>query len=455
MMRRLVKFRAFAAIAFVIILFGYPVACNGQRPDVSQLQPKTEAQFVFIVYGELKANFYNPANLDPAILFNSSLDGLAKYLKEKKVNFSPVKITAGADEATAKTVFETEFGKAENLASGIKLEPHELAFVASGWLLEVVDDSHTGFVSPKRWAESQKQISGKPMFAGIGATIKRTEDGFFYCINLFPGAPAEKAGLKRFDRIIAVDGISVPSETDDLIGLIRGEKCSEVVVTVLRNGKRMDFTVERNDIVVLISQEELITSGAQHFGYLHLYTFMRDEALGATLSLVVSGEGINKVDGYIVDLRNNSGGKLGVLEQILAIFLDGGKDCFVIQDAKHRETYTNPLGPLTDLPIVVLVNEGSASASEIFAAVMKEQGRAIVVGEKTAGAVSVSQNRLLPYGAAMQIAIAQFLTVKGTVLEKFGVRPDIRVEETAKDFAAARDAQLEKAIEVLKIQTKK
>lgn len=410
---------------------------------------------MLIVYDQLKTNFYNPAKLNPATLFNSSLDGLSKYLKEKKVDFSPGKVAAGADEATSESVFTVEFEKAEKLASGVKLEPHELAFVASGWLLEAVDDSHTLFIDPKSLAEEKKRNSGQAMFAGIGVKIRRAEDGLFYCWEVLPDTPADKIGLKRFDRIIAVDGITVPAEIDYLVGLLRGEKCSEVVVTVLRNGKRLDFAVERDDIPSLVSRKELITSGKQHFGYLHLYTFAREEAFWVILNFVANSEIADNVDGYIIDLRNNLGGKLGVLEQIFYIFLNEGRDCYVVQNAKRRDTYTNPAGPLTNLPVVVLVNEGSASASEIFAAVMKEQGRAVVVGEKTAGAVNVSQNRLLPYGAAMQIAVDQFFTSGGAVLEKFGVRPDIWVEQTTKDFADARDAQLEKAIEVLKIQTKK
>lgn len=458
----------FVAVVFLGLL-SYLLTVNVVRAvDVFQREisanqvqfkaPATEADFVLLAYGQLKANFYDSKKLDSATLFNASLAGLARYLEAVGgVSFSPRKIAPGTDEALARSEFKTEFGKAEVLAGAIvpKLESHMLAFVASSAMLNTVDDSHTGFMDPKLREYSQRRNSGKVLFAGIGTLIRFSEDGSFYLSDVYPDMPADKAGLKRFDKLLAVDGIPVPAEFEYLVSLLRGEKCTEVIVTVERGGKRLDFTVERDDIVSPVARQEIIVAGKKRFGYLHLYSFRTPEAFQKTLESAVRMPSEEGITGHILDLRDNPGGQIVILNAILEIFLAPGRQCYFTQDETGRDMYTTRhQKQITDLPLVVLINEGSGSAAEIFSAVMMEQGRAVTVGIRTAGAVSVARQFALPYGAGMMVAIRQFFTAGGRTLEKIGVVPDIRVNLTSKDIAEGRDSQLERAIQILELQTK-
>lgn len=458
-MRRFASIRVLAVVATILGLLGYPATASPKAQVTSrvQLQPQSEeANFVLAVYGQLRMHFYSNA-LDPSKLFNESLTGLSKYLKSRKVNFSPKNILPGTKDMVAQGMFKKEFVKAEALARAVKLKSHELAFVASDALLDAVDDSHTSFIDPKSWDYMLRGESGMPIFSGgIGVHLRRTEDGSVYVLEVYPDGPAERAGLKRFDRIIAVDGFPVPWELQYTVSMILGEKCSEVTLSVIRDGKCLDVKVERNDIVSPVAREEVITAGNEHFGYLHLYSFVTQEALDRTLAhVVMKGYVEDNVAGYIIDLRDNSGGQLRFLDSIFEIFLVHGTKCYNIQSAIRHSTYATGAGQITDLPMVVLVNDGSYSASEIFAAVMKEQKRAVIVGTRTGGAVSGARHIGLPYGSGMSVAIFQIFTAGGKTLEKVGVLPDIQVQLEDKDIAEGRDSQLEKAIHVLEEQTKK
>lgn len=358
------------------------------------------------VYATLEKNFYNKT-LDSPALLNASLDGLAKWLEAgPKVKFSPEKIIPGTDAKVSQAIFKAEFGKAEVAARAVKFdERHTLAFVASSALLYAVGDSHTGFMDPKAWEYFQRENFGKTLFAGIGALVRRTEDGLFYLSEVYPDTPADKAGLERFDRILAVDGISVPAELDYAVSMLRGDKCTEVNIAVLRKGKKLDFKVERNDITLPVAREGIIAIDGKRFSYLHLYSFSTPAAFHRTLEHVVNMAMDKGVAGHIIDLRDNPGGRLDVLDAIFEIFLVSNRQCYFVQDEKGRYMHTTSRGQVDNLPVVVLVNEGSGSASEVFAAVMMEQGRAVTIGARTAGAVSVANQFELSYGSGMMVAI--------------------------------------------------
>ncbi len=415
-----------------------------------------QSQFVLTAYENLKARFYDPRKLSPALLFNASLDGIAKYLEKNKAVFSPEKIDPAADETFAELVFAEEFERAEQiLCNTIPTKEHELAFAATEALLKAVDDSHTRFINPQEWREIQAGMTGKGMFVGTGDLYRRGENGSLYVTWVYPGGPADKAGLRRFDRIVTIDGIPLPAEKEYIEGLLRGGRCTEVTLGVLRNGKSLDVAIERNVIVFPVASEETINAGGKRFGYFHLYSFENDKAFDKIFRYLKSErENAERLSGYVIDLRENGGGQFNVVLGMLCLFLEKGQGFLVNQDAGRRNVFVNKSVPLTRLPVVVLVNDASGSASEIFAAVMQEQKRATIVGKRTRGVVSQGLYFPLPYGSGMVVAVAQIFTAQGKPLEKFGVTPDVRVELTDKDIAQGKDSQLEKAVEILEKQTK-
>ena len=455
---RRIQLRTLWSFFLIVVLFG--CSAIGQATATNScaaLQEREEAgsEFVFNVFDQLKKDFYDPDSLKPVELFNASLDGLAKHLKSKNLNFSPEKIPADSDYPAVKAKFAAEFGKAGKLAAGIVLEKHELAFTAAHMLLAAVGDSHTSFIEPKLWDTEKKETSGAAMFSGISVSLRKLEDNFFCCDWVFPDGPADKAGVKRFDRIVLVNGEPAGNDTAKLAERIRGLRGTEVKLTIERNNERKEFSIKRGDIIQPSTSETVIKDGSHSFGYLHIYSFMLENSWKETLRHAMFKEGVDKVGGFIIDLRGNPGGYLHVLEKILQVFLEAGTKCFVTKNTSGESEFIVPIGPMTRLPLVVLVDESSASASEIMSGVLQEQGRAVIVGKKTAGAVSVGQRVELPFESAMSVAVYQFFTAKGKKLEKEGVTPDVAVENTKDDITKGRDVQLERAVETLKEKVKK
>ncbi len=447
-----------ARITVALLIFGALftslVVVSESGLSCVRLQATEEAgsEFVFEAYEQLEKNFYDPPALKEPKLLNAGLEGIEKLLKEKGIEFTASKIAEDASRDAARSRFGAEFEKAAKIAKEkeAKLEQHALAFASTTALLSAVGDSHTDFFFPKQWAEEKKQRTGEVIFAGIGTRIKKLEDNFFYCDQVFPNGPAAKAGLEKFDRLTAIDGQPAGNDLTKIVERVRGEKGTEVELEVARKGESHKFKVKRNNISMPSTGEAVVTKDGESFGHLTVYSFLPREVTMETLRHVADTGGEKKLKGFVIDLRGNGGGYIHILNRMLGIFLEAETECYKLKCASGDQPYKVFIGPVARKPVVVLVDDGSASASEIFSGVLQEQKRAKVVGKKTAGAVSVGRTFELPHGAAMGVAICQFFTAKGKKLEKEGVTPDVTVELTKDDILKARDVQLEKAIEILK-----
>jgi carboxyl-terminal processing protease len=321
----------------------------------------------------------------------------------------------------------------------------EMTYGAIRGAINTLDDPFTAFIEPQTAAINREDDGGS--FEGIGAYVTM-EDGRLKIVNTFKEQPAEQAGLRRGDIVTQVDDTPIENMSIyEAIALIRGPADTPVRLTILRDGEE-PFEVEiiraRIDIPVVESE---MKDG--DIAYVQLLDFSTD----ASVKLAEATEALleQNPQGLILDLRGNPGGWLH--ESILVAGLFMPRDELVLierlKDGSERtfETTDRPLAP--DIPMVVLVDGGSASASEIVAGALQDTDRAVLIGEKTFGKGSVQLPHELSNGAELRVTIARWFTPNDRAIHGEGLEPDIGVELTLEDLEAELDPQLERAIDYL------
>lgn len=314
-------------------------------------------------------------------------------------------------------------------------------------MLEALGDQHTSYMDPETYTRINSQLHGEE-YEGIGAWVD-VQGEFLKIISPMPGSPAEKAGLKPGDAIIAVDG-------EDMIGvdgeLVRqkviGPRGSTVRLTISREGldEPFDVLVTRASIVVPTVESKML---AGNVGYVRLFTFgeKTDDDLRAALKDLLA----QKPAGLVLDLRYNGGGFLDTGIAVASEFIGDGVVMHEEYGDGSRDTKEARKGGLaTDIPLVVLINEGSASASEIVAGAIQDRGRGQLVGVTSFGKGSVQViSQLKENNGAVRVTIARWLTPNGRTIHQLGLEPNVMVEITEEDVQAQRDPQLDKAVELL------
>ena len=286
-------------------------------------------------------------------------------------------------------------------------------------------------------------------FEGIGATIRIDEAGRLIIADPMPGRPAFEAGLRPDDIILEVDGESVDGlSLQEAVLMIRGPANSTVVLTVFREGqlKPFDVSIVRAKIELEVVESEMLES---NIGYVRLTQFSNgaaDKLIAAIGDLQDQG-----AESLIFDLRSNPGGLLSEAVNVSSLFVED--ETVVVERLKGGEEKVfeakNGFNVTGDMPVVVLVNGGSASASEIVAGAMQDLKRAKIIGEQTFGKGSVQLPHGLADGSELRVTIAEWLTPSKRQIHGEGITPDIVVEMTIEDLEQERDPQLDKAIEVL------
>ncbi|MBC7266107.1 MAG: S41 family peptidase [Coriobacteriia bacterium] len=320
------------------------------------------------------------------------------------------------------------------------------AGVAKG-MVESLDDPYAMYFDKQHYKYFQEQTDGA--FYGIGITIS-DRDGQPYVVSVLPGTPAEKAGLKPDDEIVSIDGIKREKwDLDEVVRRIRGEEGTQVTIEIRRKGSKslLKFTITRARIEVPNTEKELVDGTV---GYVRLYTF--NERAAEDIAAAIDDLTKKGAKGFVIDLRDNPGGLLNESVDVLSLFVKDGIAVTVdARNPKDDEVFRVSGRTITDAPLVLLVNENSASASEIVAGALQDYGRAKLVGVKTFGKGSVQQIEPLSFGGAIKLTIAHYLTPKGRSIDKVGVTPDVVVNMDPKDEAdKATDIQLKRAIEELK-----
>ncbi len=313
-------------------------------------------------------------------------------------------------------------------------------------MMEAVGDKQTFYMDPVVYETETSALSGE--YEGIGAFVDTTGE-YLSIISPIEGSPAEAAGLKPGDLIIAIDGVDMTgTPPEEARQKVIGPAGTTVTLTVAREGQEepLEFVITRAKITIPSVTGKMLEND---IAYIDINQFgdKTTSELNTTLEELLP----QNPKGIIIDLRNNGGGYLQTSIEVASEFIDKGVILYEQYGDGSRDTY-NALGNgrATDLPIVVLVNEGSASASEILAGALQDYGRAKLVGVITYGKGSVQQwIPLSGENGAARVTIARWLTPHERLIDGVGLAPDFVVELTEEDSAAERDPQLDKAIEVL------
>lgn len=293
-------------------------------------------------------------------------------------------------------------------------------------------DPHSGYLDPDFYQDLQVQTKGEFGGLGIEITIK---EGLLVVVAPMEGSPAEKAGVHTGDVIVKIDGkYTKEFSLVDAVKRLRGPKGSPIQISLARKGvvDLIDVTIVRDNISVKSVKARYLGDG---FGYVRVSQFMEQTAddLKSALNALAKDSTLPELRGLIVDLRNNPGGLLAQAVRVSDMFLKEGVIVYTDGrvDAQKQKFFAHARGTEPDYPIVVLVNGGSASASEIVAGALKDHGRALILGTQTFGKGSVQTITPLENGGALTLTTALYYTKSGNSIQARGVKPDIEVDVTS------------------------
>lgn len=319
-----------------------------------------------------------------------------------------------------------------------KIDANEAAYSAAESIVGSLKDPYSVFYRPAGARDFQTRINGE--VSGIGAQVE-DKDGILTIVTPLTGSPAEKSGLKPGDQILAVDGVSIVGMPyEEAVDKVRGPKGSTVLLQIRRSGSTFDVSVMRDTIkvpeITISWQEEIAVVQLLQFGKL------TDTDLRPEMVHIQEQE----PKGIILDLRNNPGGLLHAATSVVNNFLTKGSPVAIIRSRSGEEVDRTDMEPTIDsgVPVVVLVNGGSASAAEIVAGALQDAGRVTVIGEKTFGKGTVQEVLEFNDQSSLKLTIAEWLTPKGRKIDGVGVQPDLVVPYSD------RDDQMAKALEILK-----
>ncbi|MBA4399966.1 MAG: hypothetical protein C0396_08895 [Anaerolinea sp.] len=313
-------------------------------------------------------------------------------------------------------------------------------------MLNSLGDPNTAYMDPDQYQQANAPLEGS--YEGIGAWVDTTGE-FLTIISPMAGSPAEAAGLKSGDMIIAVDGTSAVG-TDPTLVLrnVLGPAGSTVVLTIQREGEEnpFDVSIVREEIVIPLVTSKMLDNNIAYLQVIQFGDRTEREVKDALKELLN-----NDPQGLILDLRNDPGGYLDTAIAVVSQFIPDGVVMYEDHGNGERVTFTARSGGLaTEIPLVVLVNEGSASASEITAGAIQDRNRGMLVGTTTYGKGTVqSWSTLVDNQGAIKVTIAHWLTPNERQIHGIGLTPDVEVQLTEEDIKANRDPQLDKAVEIL------
>lgn len=325
----------------------------------------------------------------------------------------------------------------------------EKVWGAINGLVQSLDDPYSVFLQPVESRVFEEDVSGS--FEGVGMEVGM-RDGFLTVIAPLKGTPADDAGLLSGDTITKIDDTSTfDLSLNEAVDLIRGPRGSEVILTIVREGERetLEISITRDKIDIPVIQTELREDGVFVIELYSFYETAPDLFSKAIREFKASGS-----EHLVLDLRNNPGGFLEAAVDIAGNFLPKGK--LVAREdygeggkeIEHR-AYGNYLLKNYKYDLIILINQGSASASEILAGALREHNIATIVGEKSFGKGSVQELLKFDDGTSLKITIARWLTPEGVSISENGLKPDIEAERTFEDFEAGEDPQLDTAVDEL------
>jgi len=343
--------------------------------------------------------------------------------------------------------WETWHKLQEKYVDSTKFDTQKMIYGAISGMVNSLEDPYTIFLNPEDTKMFLEDVSGR--FEGVGMEVG-IKKGQLQVIAPLEGTPAEKAGLRPGDKILKInDTFTIELTVEKAVSLIRGPKGTEVILLILREGwnETKEFKIRRALIEVPSLKWEL----REEIAYIRLYQFSEKANSDFRKTAVeILNSPAKKI---ILDLRNNPGGYLEIAQDIAGWFLEKGQVVVIEDFNKKREQIaykTEGNSKLMHYPIVILINEGSASASEILASALRDNRGIKLIGETSYGKGSVQELESLSNQSTLKVTVADWLTPKGAKITNVGLEPDIKTELTEEDYEQERDPQLEKAIEVIR-----
>lgn len=324
-----------------------------------------------------------------------------------------------------------------------RIKTKEDAYVAINSMLASLDDPYSKFLDEKEYLEQTTNIDAK--IIGIGVNII-SASGKVIIISVVEDTPAAQKGLKAGDIIMKVDGVNVAGKSvSDVASVIRGEEGKSVTLEILRGKNKLTAVIPREEIKIKNIKAEVLD---QNIGYIQISSFISSDLSTEFIEALTKTE---KCPGLIIDLRGNAGGLMPNAIFIADMFLPEGHIVSIV-DRNHQKSdidaQTKPYA--ITKPVVLLIDEASASASEILSGALKDNKKAILVGKRTYGKGMIQKIYPLPNATGMNLTIAKYLTPKGYDINKSGIAPDYEVDYTESDFINDKDPQLDAAKDVLK-----
>ena len=356
----------------------------------------------------------------------------------------PLEAPSGIPEEL-RTVWEVWALLSREHVNRSQMDPDVFAEAAIRGLISALDDPHTSYVSPEAFSIENEDLHGR--FEGIGANVSMRRDGKLQIVAPLKDSPAEAAGLRPGDVILEVDGESILGlSLLEAVGKIRGPRGSEVMLLIIHLGAIDPIVVVIRRDVIPLTSVLLRSELGDRIAHIRITSFFSDtaEKLIETLNNAQDAG----AEALILDVRDNPGGLLSSVVDVVSQFLDDGLVLYEVDGSNRRTDWeVRNGGTATYIPMVVLTNEFSASASEILAGAFQDYNRATIIGATTFGKGSVNILRRLDNGGGLYITFAKWFTPLGRPIENVGLEPDVEV--VARDRQRAETLQLEKAFEVL------
>ncbi len=327
------------------------------------------------------------------------------------------------------------------------LDAQKMMYGAIKGMLEATGDPYSNFFDPKETESFAEEIRGS--FEGIGAELG-IKDELLTIVAPLENSPAEKAGLRAGDKIIKIEDQSASEITvEKAVELIRGKKGTSVKLTIFRKGEETtrEIIITRDTIEIKSVKLEMKEN---NIAYLKINEFGEETTreFRTAASQIISANS----PGIILDLRNNPGGFVDKCVDVANLLISKGKTIVIEEDSSGNKisNYTQGGDSLSHLPLVVLINEGSASASEILAGALRDNRQIPLIGKKSFGKGSVQEYTQLPGKTSVKITVAKWLTPNGDSITEKGILPDIEIDYSLEDFNNQKDPQFDKAMEKIK-----
>ena len=319
----------------------------------------------------------------------------------------------------------------------------ELVDSAINAMFSYLGDNYSEHLSKDETSSLLEQLAGE--YQGIGVEIY--QDKIIY--NVFDDSPAKEAGLQKCDKIIKVNNEDVSEKDNSYVATKIKNENDKVEITILRNNEEKKVTVKKDKLYIPSVTSKVIEEENKKIGYIDITTFSNTTSKQVKKALL-SLENDN-IDSLVIDVRNNAGGYLISAKEIASMFLEKEKIIYSLQEKDKTQTYKDTTSEKRDYPVVVLINEYSASASEILTSALKESYNATLVGKKSYGKGKVQQTLNLEDGSMAKYTTAKWLTPNGKCIDGVGITPDYEIDlDVDENNQTIVDTQLNKAIEILK-----